>query len=89
MSAFSVVSSWIRGFCHFAFLPVISLAWELWEQWTEQKSNFSHALFSVDISLLTPLTTVLPWFMYSCGNAAEHKIGQCFSTFRKSVRFVS
>lgn len=79
-SVFSMVSSCTWGFCHFAFLPVLSLAWELWEQWAEQKSNCSHALLSVGISLLTLLTTILPRFIYSCGDAAQCKIGQCFST---------
>lgn len=32
--------------------------------------------------------TILPRFIYSCGNAAQHKIGQCFSTCRKNVHFV-
>lgn len=83
-----MVSSCTWGFCHFVFLPVLSLAWELWEQWTEQKSNCSHALLSVGISLLTLLTTILPWFIYSCDDAAQCKIGQCFSTFRTKVHFV-
>lgn len=50
------------------------LAWKLWEQWTEQKSNFSHALFSVGISLLILLTTVLPQFIYSCDDNLSIKL---------------
>lgn len=46
VSLFIMVSSWIWHFCHFAFLPVISLAWELWEQWTAKIQFQSCSLLS-------------------------------------------